>query len=264
MGFTETQNWSAKRYAEHGRFVADLAGDVVALLNLQPGERVLDLGCGDGVLTAELAKVADVIGVDASADMIAAAKILGLDARVMSGEALTFNSEFDAVFSNAALHWMPNVDAVIIGVWDALKPGGRFVAECGGFANIAAIRTAVRAAHKIVTGRAMGDDAKLFPSPNWYKTRLEAAGFSVSEIAIHNRQTPLKSGITAWYETFGGRFFKDLNQDETNRVIEEAEALLRPELVDEFGTWFADYQRLRFHAVKPLSVQNSSTPLKES
>ena len=251
MSFTETQTWSAKDYAANARFVADLAGDVVALLDLQAGERLLDLGCGDGALTAELAKTATVTGVDASEDMIAAAKGLGLDARVMSGMDLSFDGEFDAVFSNAALHWMPDADAVIGGVWKALKPGGRFVAECGGFGNIAAIRTAVRAAHKIVSGRAMPDDAKLFPSPAWYRDRLEAAGFTVSEIAIHNRQTHLKTGMRAWYETMGGRFFADLSADEREAVIDEAIALVEPELVDEYGNWFADYQRLRFRAVKP-------------
>lgn len=264
MSFTETQDWSAKRYAQHGRFVADLAGDVVALLDLQQGERLLDLGCGDGALTVELSKIADVTGVDASPDMIQAAKAMGVDARVMNGQALTFDSEFDAVFSNAALHWMPDADAVISGVWNALKPGGRFVAECGGFANIAAIRTAVRAAYKIIIGKAMPDDAKLFPSSAWYKERLSAAGFTVNEIAIHNRQTHLKSGVVAWYETFGGRFFQGLNQEDTARVVKEAEALLKPELVDEYGNWFADYQRLRFHAVKPKSVENSSTESKEN
>ena len=140
------QPWSASNYAEHGRFVADLAGGVFELLNPQRGERILDLGCGDGALTKKLVETgASVVGVDSSADMIAAAKSLGLDARLISAENLSFESEFDAVFSNAALHWMHDQNAVLAGVARALKPGGRFVAEMGGHGNIAAIEVALRA-----------------------------------------------------------------------------------------------------------------------
>ena len=122
------QTWDASLYAGNGRFVALLAETLVELLNPQPGERILDLGCGDGFLTRRIAESgATMVGVDSSPQMVAAAKQHGADARLASGESLPFDQEFDAVFSNAALHWMTDQDAVLRGVYRALKPGGRFV-----------------------------------------------------------------------------------------------------------------------------------------
>lgn len=251
MTFVESQNWDPKKYEVNGRFVSDLGAAVLDLLAPKAGESILDLGCGDGALTVKLVEVgANVTGVDGSAEMIEAAKALGLNAHVADGQALTFDSEFDAVFSNAALHWMADIDGVIAGVWRALKANGRFVAEFGGFGNIAALRTAVRAAHEIVTGKAMPDDGKVFPSPAFYSERLSAAGFDVKSIEIIDRPTPLPTGVRGWYQTFGGRFFQDLTAAETEAVIDKAEVLLAPEMQDENGNWFADYKRLRFEAHK--------------
>lgn len=251
MTFVETKVWNPDDYETHGRFVSDLAGPVMELLAPKAGERILDLGCGDGVLTLAMQQSGvDVLGVDASPEMVAATQGRGVNAKVMSGDTLSFDNEFDAVFSSAVLHWIPDVDSVIEGVFKALKSNGRFVAEFGGFGNIAALRTAVRAAYFIVTGREMPDDGKVFPSANWYKERLEAAGFTVHEIALHDRQTPLKTGLRGWLQTFGGRFFATLNPDEIEKVITKAEALVAPELTDENGDWFADYKRLRFSAQK--------------
>ena len=144
----DSQSWDPEGYARNARFVADLGAPVVELLAPQAGERVLDLGCGDGALTAKLAAMGcDVIGVDASAPQIEAARKLNVDARVMDGELLDFDGEFDAVFSNAALHWMRNQpDKVIAGVHRALKPAGRFVAELGGHGCVNKIKTALVAA----------------------------------------------------------------------------------------------------------------------
>ena len=127
---TTNQSWDPDAYARNARFVSDLGAPVVELLAPQAGERILDLGCGDGALTIKLAEMGcDVVGVDSSAPQIEAARRLGLDARVADGERLSFDAEFDAVFSNAAIHWMKPVDDVIAGVWRALLPGGRFVAR---------------------------------------------------------------------------------------------------------------------------------------
>ena len=140
------QRWSAERYAETAHFVPALGAPVLELLAPSPGEHILDLGCGDGVLTEKIvAAGATVIAVDAGPDMVAAARARGIDARVMDGQKLTFGGEFDAVFSNAALHWMRDQQAVLAGVHRALKPGGRFVAEMGGHNNTAAIIVALSA-----------------------------------------------------------------------------------------------------------------------
>jgi trans-aconitate methyltransferase len=156
------QYWSAERYAETANFVPALGAPVLELLAPLPGERILDLGCGDGVLTEKIAAAgATVVAVDAGPDMIAAARARGIDARVMDGQKLVFTGEFDAVFSNAALHWMRDQEAVLAGVRRALKPCGRFVAEMGGHNNTAAIIVALSA----VLGRRGLDAHRLSP---WY------------------------------------------------------------------------------------------------
>ncbi|MGH7897359.1 MAG: class I SAM-dependent methyltransferase, partial [Candidatus Binatia bacterium] len=141
---TSRQSWDPERYARNARFVSDLGAPVVELLAPVAGERILDLGCGDGVLSKKLADLGcEIVGVDGSAGQVAAAQALGIDARVVDGEKLAFENEFDAVFSNAALHWMKRADDVIAGVWRALRPGGRFVAECGGAGCVATIEHAL-------------------------------------------------------------------------------------------------------------------------
>jgi trans-aconitate methyltransferase len=199
-----SHTWNAAQYAQQGRFVADLANGVLELLAPRPGERILDLGCGDGALTARIAgSGAQVVGVDASASMIEAAQALGLDARVANGEALPFDAEFDAVFSNAALHWIPNQQAMLEGVHCALKPGGRFVAEMGGHGNIAAIRVALAGALRQWEIDATAMDSNFFPTDTQYRARLESAGFVVDEIALIPRLTRLpESGMRGWLETF--------------------------------------------------------------
>lgn len=135
---TPPQSWDPERYAPNARFVSGFGLPLLELLRPKARERNLDLGCGDGVLTERLAAIGcEMIGVDSSPEQVAAARARGLDARLADGQTLAFEREFDGVFSNAALHWMPRTDDVIAGVWRALKPGGRFVAECGGAGNIA-------------------------------------------------------------------------------------------------------------------------------
>ena len=245
------QTWSADSYSTHARFVADLAGAVVGWLAPAPGERILDLGCGDGALTVKLAEAgASVKGIDKSADLLAAARALGLDVEEGDGHALTFDREFDAVFSNAALHWMSQPEQVIDGVWRALKPGGRFVAEFGGHGNVAAIVTAMRA----VGIRRAGDPALagpwFFPSPEVYADMLSSRGFEVKRIGLFPRPTPLKTGMKAWLKVFRKPFFEQFDE-EMEAVLQEVEDLLRPSLCDARGNWTADYARLRVEAVKP-------------
>lgn len=243
------QRWSAADYAQNARFVSDLGADILSWLAAQPGERILDLGCGDGALTEKIsAQGAHVVGVDTSAEMLAAARARGLDVRAMDGEALSFTREFDAVFSNAALHWMVRADAVIAGVARALKPGGRFVAEFGGHGNIAAIVTALRAVavrHGLDPARAAG---WFYPSAEGYRRRLERHGFRVDAVALVPRPTPLPTGLRGWLATFRQSYFDAIAPETRTAMLDEIETLLAPALRDEAGHWTADYVRLKVRA----------------
>ena len=227
-----------------------MATDLVALLDLQPDERVLDLGCGEGTLSEELvARGARLIGVDISEPFLEAAHSRGVRARHMNAEALEFESEFDVVFSNQALHLMRNPDAVIGGVFRALRPGGRFVGEFGGQGNAAAISAAVRA---VCARRGIPEDLPLYqPSADEYRARLEAAGLTVETIALIPRPTPLPTSIEGWIATFERPMLKELTLEDQDEVISEIADRLRPALCDSAGTWTADLVHLRFSARKP-------------
>jgi SAM-dependent methyltransferase len=243
------QRWSAADYSKNGRFVQEMAGAVFAMLLPRPGERILDLGCGDGALTVEIrAAGAEVLGVDLSDELLAVAKMKGLTVRKLDGHRLDFVSEFDAVFSNAALHWMLAPEVVIAGVYRALKRGGRFVGELGGHGNVAAIATAMRA-----VGSARGGDAAhvapwFFPTVEEYGRLLTRGGFSVREIGLVPRPTPLKTGMEGWLRTFGRSFFDQFSEPDKSAALSEVMALLRPALCDPRGVWTADHVRLRFAA----------------
>ena len=255
MAATEQQQWSPEQYAKNARFVSDLGMPVVTLLAPRAGERILDVGCGDGPLTKKLVELGcDVLGVDASPAMIEAAKAMGLNARVMDGQALQFDREFDAVFSNAALHWMKQADAVIAGVWRALKPGGRFVAEFGGDGNNA---TVIRALEAALQQRGLDFHTLspwYFPSVEEYQGKLEARGFTVNTIALIPRPTPLPGSLIAWLETFAQSFVAPLPIAERAVFLADMENLCRSTLCDAEGKWMVDYVRLRFAATKPASA----------
>jgi len=248
---TGGQSWSAPTYAANARFVADLGQDVLSWADVRPGLRILDLGCGDGALTQKLdAGGGKVVAVDASTSMVEAAKAIGLDARVMSGEALQFNDEFDLVFSNAALHWMLDADAVITGVNRALVRRGRFVAEFGGHLNVAAIATALRAAAVHFGGDPALASPWYFPTPEAHGRRLAAAGFDVKRMSLIPRPTLLPTGMAGWLETFRQPFFEQFEPTTRAAAVKFVVDALRPSLCDTQGQWSADYVRLRFEAVK--------------
>ena len=246
---TTNQTWNPEAYARNAGFVAQLGEPLIDLLAPQPGERVLDLGCGDGVLTEKLATAGCiVVGVDGSPEQIAAAQAKGLDARVADGHNLPFDNEFDAVFSNAALHWMREPDRVIAGVARALKPGGRFVGEMGGAGNIAIVWAAL-----VDTLARRGIDAAAFnpwyfPTAEEYHARLEAGGFVVKSITLFPRPTTLPGDISGWLETFGGTFLSPMDAATRAQIIDELRETLRPALLTPEGVWIVDYVRLRFSA----------------
>ena len=247
----ESQQWDARRYADNARFVADLGAPLLEWLAPVPGERVLDLGCGDGALTTRLAATGcEVIGADASRTLVLAARAAGVDACVADGEALVFENEFDAVFSNAALHWMKDADAVIAGVARALRPGGRFVAELGGEGNVAHI---VGALHRELAARGIDPTPYhpwYFPGADDYGARLRAHGFVVRRMELFTRPTPLPGEMLGWLQTFAGPFTAALPAQDHDDYLAAVTARLAPALRDADGRWTADYVRLRFAAVR--------------
>jgi SAM-dependent methyltransferase len=250
------QQWSASDYARNGRFVAELAAPLLEWLAPRAGERILDLGCGDGALSAKITAVgAAVVGADASPELVAAARAQGLDARVIDAHELPFRNEFDAVFSNAALHWMKrDPDAVLAGVSRALKPGGRFVAEMGGAGNVASIRGGL---HDALARRGVDADRAdpwYFPRLAEYRQRLEGAGFEVARIEKFERPTPLPGDVTGWLTTFAQSFLKTVPESARDEVLSEVQGALRARLSDAGGRWTADYVRLRFIAIKKTTT----------
>lgn len=246
---SSSQEWSAERYARNARFVAELGEPVVDWLDPKPSERVLDVGCGDGALTTSIvARGAAVVGIDASSSLVAAARGRGIDARVIDAYALPFHEEFDAAFSNAALHWMRDPDRALAGIQRALKPLGRFVGEMGAHGNVAAICTAILA---ILRAHDIDGEARwpwYFPSPAEYAERLEMHGFAVLRMELIPRPTPLPTGMRGWLDTFANPFLVGVVGEQREAMLGEMTSLLAPSLRGRDGEWTADYVRLRFAA----------------
>jgi len=252
--------WDPTAYAAHARFVADLGAPVVELLNPQPGERILDLGCGDGALTEKIAAAGcSVVGLDSSEEQLAAARARGLDARAGDARDLQFDAEFDAIFSNAVLHWIKDVDRTLAGISRALKPGGRFVAEMGGADCVASVRDALRASLAIRGIDSVALDPWYFPTLADYEARLKAAGFAIQSLTLFPRPTPLSGDIANWLEVFAQPFLDAVPSTERQVVIKEVRDLLRFSLLDPEGVWVLDYVRLRFSALKPARELTRST-----
>ena len=251
-GGGESDAWDADRYERDHAFVYEYGADVLDLLDADPGERVLDLGCGTGELTAELAAAdVDVVGLDASREMIERAREAHPECEFAHADArsFAFDDPFDAAFSNAALHWIPEPDhdAVLERVHDALAPGGRFVAELGGAGNV---RTIERALRDALRERDHDPESPwYFPSVGAYAPRLEAAGFEVTYATLFDRPTELDGddGLDSWLRMFGDTFLDGLTEREVDDVVAAVEDALRAELYRE-GSWTADYRRLRFVA----------------
>jgi SAM-dependent methyltransferase len=252
--------WSPADYAENAGFVPALGAAALSLLDPRPGEMILDIGCGDGTLTQQIASAgAKVIGLDASAEMVEAARGKGVDAFVADAQALDLEAQsgrfgqFDAAFSNAALHWMLDPAAVARGVFTLLTPNGRFVGEMGGEGNVAKLRRGIR---EELTERGYDVPAE---DPQWYAspadfTRVYAeAGFTDIETNLIDRPTPLPTGIRGWVKTFrtGWLDVAGVPADARDEIAEAVERRLAPELQNPDGGFYADYVRLRFKMNKP-------------
>jgi trans-aconitate methyltransferase len=253
MNSITEQSWNASHYDRAGAFVPKLGADLIELLAPQPGERVLDLGCGTGDLTARIAeRGALVTGLDASSEMVSEAKRKhpSLSFSLADGQELRFEGELDAVFSNAALHWMPRADAVAEGVARALRPGGRFVAEFGGARCVQTVRDAVRdeLLERGVPGH--GTPAWFFPSVPQYARILDEAGLFVRTALWFERPTRLEGsgGLATWLELFCLPLLLALG-DRRAEVVAGVERRCHAQLYRD-GAWWLDYTRLRVDAVK--------------
>jgi len=246
------QTWSPETYLRHGAFVSLLGEPVVQVLAPKAGERILDLGCGEGLLTEKIvAAGADVLGIDNSEIQVEGARARGLSATAMDGLDMEFENEFDAVFSNAALHWMSPLSKVFENVYRALKPGGRFVAEMGGAGNIQTIRMAL---YNALMRR--GIDPSIYDPWSYLgdssaKMMLQRVGFEARSVTLIRRPTDLPGDIGPWLETFAGSFLQPVAEDQRAALIDEVRDHLQSDLFDPNNKWVADYVRLRFKVVKP-------------
>jgi SAM-dependent methyltransferase len=260
MTVNSASSWSPADYASNAAFVPALGQAALGLLNPQPGELVIDIGCGDGTLTKKIMDAgARVIGLDASEPMVEAARAKGVDAFVADSQALDLAEQalrfgqFDAAFSNAALHWMLDPDAVAAGVFALLRPGGRFVGEMGGEGNLATLRRGLR---DELTSRGYPvppEDPQWYPAAETFVRLYTHAGFTQVHVQMIPRATPLPAGIAAWVKTFRAGWFEvaQVPQEARHEVAAAVEARLGPALQLPDGSWFADYVRLRFSMRKP-------------
>ena len=241
-----TSKWDAADYARVGGFVPALGLAALDLLDPQPGEAILDVGCGDGTLTEKiLDRGASVVGIDNSLSMVGAARARGLDARLMDAAQLKFGEAFDAVFSNATLHWVVDKERAARAIWFALKAGGRFAGEMGGEGNLARLRQAL---DDELVARGFGPPtfaANWYPSVEEFVSLYEAAGFGEIDARLIDRPTPLGHGVAAWVLTFRAGWLDRAGVPDAERTA------IADAVADRVGTNIADYVRLRFIMRKP-------------
>ena len=241
-----TSQWNAADYARVGGFVPELGQAALDLLDPQPGEHILDVGCGDGSLTLKIKEMgAEVVGIDNSLSMVAAAKSKGLDARLMDAAQLKFGEAFDAAFSNATLHWVLDKERAARAIWFALKPGGRFAGEMGGEGNLARLRETL---DDVLVERGFGPPtyaSNWYPTPEEFTAVYEQAGFKDIEARLIDRPTELEHGVAAWVTTFRAGWL-----DRAGVPHEERQSIADA-VAERVGSNIADYVRLRFIMRKP-------------
>jgi trans-aconitate methyltransferase len=250
---TQTTSWNPDSYSKNARFVSDLGEPLLQLLDPMPNELILDLGCGDGALTEKIAAVGcAVYGIDASLAQIEAARRRSLQALVMDGQQMGFKCGFDAVFTNAVLHWMKQPERVIEEVSSLLNRGGRFVGEFGGKGNVETIRAALHAGL-----RKRGIDPRTVdpwynPSAEEFSRLLDKFGFLVDYIELIPRSTRLPGDLLDWLAMFAQPFTNCLRESERETFLKEVRTFVGPVLRNSDGSWLADYIRLRFKAIRNM------------
>lgn len=245
-----SQHWEKEKYEKNARFVSTYGEDLIEWLNPQKDERILDLGCGDGVLTKKISEYGcKVLGIDGSWKFIEEARKIGVEAVQGDAQNMEFKNEFDAIFSNAALHWMTNHDGVMESVSRALKNGGRFVAETGCKGNVEKIESAIFEITEKYNLKAK--KCWFFPTPEEKTKLLEKYGLKVKRMITFSRPTPLPTGIKGWLQTFAAPTLVNIPIELHEKLIDEMAEKLEKELEkNENGQLLADYLRLRFEAVK--------------
>ncbi len=246
----ESNIWDANRYNKHADFVSNLAMPVIELLNPQENEKILDLGCGDGTLSIEIKKSnAQVKAVDLSANMVKKAKEKGIDAYIMSVTDLDFKNEFDAVFSNAVLHWVKDSQLTIENIYGVLKSEGRFIAEFGGYGNIKYLTDAF--AEVFDKNKEYGEfiNPWYFPTKEGYQKQLENNGFKIEYIELIQRPTPIDD-ISNWLDIFANGILSHLNTHQQIALKKELREILKTKIFTKKDGWVVDYVRLRVKAVK--------------
>ena len=238
-------------YHEHASYVSALATPLVDLLAPKARESILDVGCGDGTLAEKIMQSgAHVRGIDLSTEMVDAAKNRGIDVTQMSVTDMPYVDEFDAIFSNATLHWVKAYDSAIEKIYQALKQGGRFVAEFGAEGNIATIIDAMQRVFEANPNYGTFINPWYFPSVKSYQEALEKAGFHVKQIEKIERKTDIDD-IENWLKLFANGICAHLDESEQKTFFQEVKAILEKKLYNERNGWHADYVRLRLKAIKP-------------
>lgn len=245
------QKWNAEQYNENASFVSELGNSVLELLNPKSDEVILDVGCGDGTLTQQIANMSsEVIGIDSSESMVESTSGKGINCSLMSADAITFENKFDAVFTNAALHWVKDHNLVLKGVCKSLKAKGRFVGEFGGYGNI---QTLVNAMKRVVENNPkMGTFSNpwYFPTVSEYSKLLTENDFYVEEIKLIPRPTQLKTGVKEWLKIFGNYIISGIPAELEDPFLNKVECIVKDDLYSEKSGWLADYVRIRFKAQK--------------
>jgi len=247
-----TNQWNADNYKKHADFVSNLAFPVVELLNPQENEKILDLGCGDGTLAVEITKYGSkVVAVDLSASMVQKTKEKGIEASVMSATELIFENEFDAVFSNAVLHWVKEDEKAIKKISKSLKAKGRFIAEFGGYGNIKFLTDAMEEVFRKHPKFGNFKNPWNFPKVGVYKQQLENNGFKIEYIELIPRPTKIDD-ISNWLDIFANGIISHLTHEQQVQFKKEVREILKPKIYSEKDGWVADYVRLRLKAYKTV------------
>jgi trans-aconitate methyltransferase len=248
--------WNLKDYQKFLSSVPAAGKILIDLLQAKNGEKILDVGCGDGWLAQKIQlKGCHVMGIDSSPEMIKAAKERGLNAELINAQNITFENEFDAVFSHATLHWVKEAELAIQRMSNALKPGGRLVAEFGVMGNVSVIEYALI---KAITnagyeGRALNPWYHL--PPEIYKNLLEKNGLEIELMKLTPCMVPLMDGMREWLQIFSKQFLIKIPLSQHDIIFDEAETIMRPILFDDKGIWHVDYVRLWVKAWKKPCLQ---------